>query len=56
MLNFLILQLMQWSAPFFSPPPCGEGTGVGVPQTQNPVGVPPTPTLPRKGGGRKKPC
>jgi hypothetical protein len=59
MLNFLgkrILQLMQWGAPFFSPPPCGEGVGVGVPQAQNPVGPPPTPTLPRMGGGRRKPC
>jgi tRNA pseudouridine32 synthase/23S rRNA pseudouridine746 synthase len=38
----------------FSPPPCGEGLGVGVerdaPATPN--SQPPSPTLPHKGGGR----
>jgi len=34
----------------YSPPPCGEGSGVGV-HTKTARGVPPTPTLPRKGGG-----
>jgi uncharacterized protein (TIGR02186 family) len=47
-----------------SPPPCGEGLGVGVPPRQQtsgcatmaPIGLaegPPTPTLPHKGGGRR---
>jgi hypothetical protein len=36
-----------------SPPPCGEGLGVGVVQcgTSVPDGTPPTPTLPHKGEG-----
>jgi hypothetical protein len=34
-----------------SPPPCGEGLGVGVRLTQNLCFIPPTQTLPPKGGG-----
>ena len=33
-----------------SPPPCGEGSGVGV--ARDPT-LPPTPTLPHKGGGSR---
>jgi hypothetical protein len=33
-----------------SPPPCGEGSGVGVRELSARCS-PPTPTLPRKGGG-----
>ncbi len=37
-------------------PPCGGGPGWGVPAAQGRVPrTPPTPTLPRKGGGRSKP-
>src|SRR6516165_3607043 len=36
-----------------SPPPCGEGLGVGVHTTSLSVS-PPTPTLPRKGGGSER--
>src|SRR5712664_4538831 len=34
-----------------SPPPRGEGSGVGGNTTAAPRGSPPSPTLPRKGGG-----
>jgi len=33
----------------FSPPPCGEGSGVGVPQAQLPAWTP----LPNPQGGRE---
>ena len=36
----------------FSPPPCGEGSGVGVSKQCVRLWLPPSPTLPRKGGGR----
>src|SRR5687768_5189993 len=35
-----------------SPPPCGEGPGVGESRRLGAWGFPPSPTLPRKGGGR----
>ena len=36
-----------------SPPPCGEGLGVGVERSASalPAALPPPPTLPHKGGG-----
>src|SRR6266849_2558370 len=34
-----------------SPPPCGEGSGVGVGHFQCSTARPPTPSLPHKGGG-----
>src|SRR5947208_420225 len=42
-----------------SPPPCGEGLGVGVPRCGNdgaPIAPPPSPTLPHKApqGGREQ--
>jgi hypothetical protein len=44
----------------FSPPPCGEGSGVGVVQWGTCRAItsrPPTPTLPHKGGGSSSaPC
>src|SRR5262249_51810643 len=33
-------------------PPCGGGLGWGVRSTWAPAPLPPTPALPRKGGGR----
>src|SRR6516225_4086428 len=39
-----------------SPPPCGEGLGVGVArlaQRRLPYAPPPSPTLPHKGGGSR---
>src|SRR5215469_2969498 len=41
------------TAPFaYSPPPCGERMGVGVPK-RDARGSPPSLTLPRKGGGKE---
>ena len=37
-----------------SPPPCGEGLGGGGPRARSRVWLPPTPTLPRKGGGSRE--
>src|SRR2546430_16249409 len=39
---------------FYSPPPCGEGLGVGVVRcgTMVQYGTTPTPTLPTRGGRR----
>jgi hypothetical protein len=37
--------------PVYSPPPCGEGWGGGSQRARH-LWLPPTPTLPRKGGGR----
>jgi len=34
-----------------SPPPCGEGLGVGVAATPSFLVIPPSVTFPRKGGG-----
>src|SRR5436309_3193313 len=44
----LLLSLAR--ASFFSLPPCGGGLGWGVKHSQT---LPPTPTLPHKGGGSK---
>jgi len=39
-----------------SPPPCGEGLGVGVSPIHYLCGLPPSLTLPRKGGGKTTTC
>ena len=51
--------LLKARRPFFSPPPCGEGSGVGVVRMGHLMchtSRPSAPTLPRKGGGRRQRC
>src|ERR1700691_1625586 len=38
---------------FFSPPPCGEGSGMGV-SSRGARGSPPSQALPHKGGGNRE--
>jgi protein ImuB len=47
-----------WAAARFSPPPCGEGSGVGVARygTSVPRGTTPHPNPPPQGGRESAPC
>ena len=53
---FVIETMIVSRTPLGSPPPCGEGLGVGVPRSfrgRQPTQLPPSPPLPLKGGGSR---